>query len=160
MMKASFVPTVASSTALCAPAPDAGMSAASSRQVRLARRTSMKVPPRCGIGPAYEWCRLPVFGEEGLRSQLGAELPVQRRDDPLAEPRRVLVRQRPLRRLERHGKGERLLACGNRRLAVVAEEADLAQVRAGRLAGGCENVSRRDVHVDDEREVLVDGRVG
>ena len=93
-----------------------------------------------------------------LRAQLRAETLGERRDDPLADRSRILVGERPLRRLERGRERDRLLPLSHLLAAIDVEDAQLAQLRPGRLAGGRDQIAGGNRLVDDEREILLDRR--
>src|SRR4051812_13263271 len=91
-----------------------------------------------------------------LGPELGAEALAERRDDHVTEARGVLLRERPLRRLEGDRERDRLAALAHLLAAVDVKDADLPQLRARRLAGGGDEVARRDVLGDGDGDVLPD----
>src|SRR5581483_11340849 len=97
-----------------------------------ARSAGSKAPPDCGTkraasGPPVSSLetRSP---ERVLRAELGAVRRSQCFDDRAAQPRGVVVGERALRRLERDGERNRLLAGRNLVAAVVREEQRFAQL--------------------------------
>src|SRR5207237_7017336 len=95
-----------------------------------------------------------------LRAELGSEAAFERLDHTGPESDGILVRERSVGRLEGDGEGDRLLPRRDRRIAIVAEEADLAQLRCRRPASRLEQLTGRDVRVDDEGALLSDDWVG
>src|SRR5439155_2035556 len=84
----------------------------------------------------------------------------QQVSDLLPERCRVLVRERPLRRLEGDAERDRLLSSADLLAAVDVEDLDLAQLGAGRLARGVDERAGFDVLRNDECEILPDRRIG
>src|SRR4051812_42554278 len=115
---------------------------------------AMRRKRRLRTGCLYE-CRLEL---DFLRTELGRVAPAQLVDNPLPESGRVLVRERPLRRLELDGEGDRLAALAHLRAAVDVERAHLAELRAPGLARRLDQRGGRHVLVHNERQVLLDGR--
>ena len=93
-------------------------------------------------------------------TQLGAEAVGEGLDDLLPQAGGILVRERPLGGLERDPERQRFLAGADLVAVVEVEDAHLAQLGPGGLAGSVHEVARRDALVDDEREILLHGRVG
>src|SRR5207248_2981934 len=61
---------------------------------------------------------------------------------------------------EGDSKRDRLLALAQLFAAVDVEDADLSELRSGRLPRGVDELARRDLLGDREREVLADGGIG
>src|SRR5438105_15027341 len=95
---------------------------------------------------------------EKLRAQLGAEALRERADDLAAQLRRILVRERPLGRLERDREGDRLLARADLLAAVLAHEAHVTHLRDG-LPGRLDELASRHRLVDGASETLSHCRV-
>ena len=76
-----------------------------------------------------------------LWRELGAEALGERVDDLLAQGGRVLVGERALRGLEADREGDRLAAVADLVAVVDVEGSHLAQLWAGGLVGGCDEVA-------------------
>src|SRR5262249_35494684 len=94
-----------------------------------------------------------------LAAELGAEPLRKRGDDALARSARLLLGQRPLRRLEREVDGDRLASGADLVAAVDVEHARLPQQLPGCAAGRVHESSDLDVLVDGDGDVLEYGRV-
>src|SRR5207253_1806744 len=120
------------------------------------------------IAARQEWRAMPVIRppaasrivwaseRPGSLPELGAEAVAQRADDPVAQAPRVLVRERPLRRLEGEGDRDRLLSRRDLIAAVDVEDARLAQDRARRRARDLDQLADRLPLFDDDGDVLLD----
>src|SRR3712207_1907035 len=86
-----------------------------------------------------------------LRAELCAEALGESPHDSLPERGRVVVGQRPLRRLEGDPEGDRLLARARLRATVDVERAHLAKLRTGCFTRGVHELRGHHVLADDER---------
>ena len=152
---------------------------APSAPFRLIAKPGPTVPMSCGVS-AEEACRKKQQRRRGGKGDDEAHRPDsttirpdrfharseapkrsrERGDDPLPQRGPVLVRQRPLGRLELDAERDRLAPRPGLLAAVDVEDANLAQLRPCRLARGGDEVAGRHVLVDDEREILLQRRVG
>src|SRR6476619_7911654 len=137
-------PTVPNSVGFCAPALPARASAATT-VIRNRPRIRAFIRSTRAIGLR-------------LRAQLRPEPLREQRHDPPAQHCRVLVRERPLGRLEDERERNRLLPLANLLAAVDVEHPRLAQLRTGRLARRLDERARGHVLGDDDGDVLADRR--
>ena len=94
---------------------------------------------------------LALFGAEALGEPL---------HDLLAQTGRVFLGERPLGRLVGDRERDRLAALADLVTAVDVEDADLAELPPGRLAGGGDELAGRDILGDGDGDVLADRGVG